>query len=166
MLLNDDFRKFNQLIVHLFSFAHLSSASPSISVDSNQNVIAMAKGTFGSAGGTLHCEDTGVTIIIPEGAIPVGVEQEIYFKVCYDSDMLPPLDRDKETLTSPIVMCGPHGIKFNLPVELRLPHSPTVNPATSSFSLKLSDTPNGKFQSTQSNKLRSINLLFFFLILR
>ncbi|XP_053214787.1 tight junction protein ZO-1-like isoform X2 [Panonychus citri] len=123
---------------------HEVNASPSISVDSNQNVIAMAKGTFGSAGGTLHCEDTGVTIIIPEGAIPVGVEQEIYFKVCYDSDMLPPLDRDKETLTSPIVMCGPHGIKFNLPVELRLPHSPTVNPATSSFSLKLSDTPNGK----------------------
>lgn len=28
-----------------------------------------------------------------------------------------------ETLLSPLVMCGPNGLKFNVPVELRLPHT-------------------------------------------
>ncbi|GLD47421.1 tight junction protein ZO-1-like isoform X6 [Lates japonicus] len=33
------------------------------------------------------------------------------------------LDKEKgETLLSPLVMCGPHGLKFLKPVELRLPH--------------------------------------------
>jgi len=27
-----------------------------------------------------------------------------------------------ETLLSPLVMCGPHGLQFDHPVELRLPH--------------------------------------------
>ena len=27
-----------------------------------------------------------------------------------------------ETLLSPLVMCGPQGLKFGTPVELRLPH--------------------------------------------
>ncbi|XP_015793036.1 tight junction protein ZO-1 [Tetranychus urticae] len=124
---------------------HEVKASPSLSVDSNQHVLAIAKGIFDHKGGTLHCDETGVTLIIPEGAIPMNVQQELYFKVCHDTNMLPPLDKDKdETLLSPIVMCGPHGIKFNVPVELRLPHCTSLNPETATFSLKLSDTPNGK----------------------
>ena len=37
----------------------------------------------------------GVSIIIPEGAITDGVQQEIYFKVCQDNSILPPLDKEK-----------------------------------------------------------------------
>ncbi len=37
----------------------------------------------------------GVSIVIPKGAIPEGVQQEIYFKVCQDNSILPPLDKDK-----------------------------------------------------------------------
>ena len=37
----------------------------------------------------------GVSIIIPKGAIPGSVQQEIYFKVCQDNSILPPLDREK-----------------------------------------------------------------------
>ena len=33
--------------------------------------------------------------MIPQGAIDDGLEQEIYFKVCRDNTILPPLDRDK-----------------------------------------------------------------------
>jgi len=40
----------------------------------------------------------GVTIIIPAGAIPEGVQQEVYFKVCQDNSILPPLDKDKGEL--------------------------------------------------------------------
>jgi len=39
----------------------------------------------------------GVSIIIPAGAIPEGVQQEVYFKVCQDNSILPPLDKDKGT---------------------------------------------------------------------
>ena len=31
-----------------------------------------------------------------------------------------------EQLLSPMVMCGPHGLNFNTPVELRLPHNANV----------------------------------------
>lgn len=40
-------------------------------------------------------------------------------------------------------MCGPHGLKFNQPVELRLPHCASVNPDSWSFALKSSDSPTG-----------------------
>ncbi|XP_039709359.1 tight junction protein 1 isoform X4 [Pteropus medius] len=91
--------------------------------EDGHTVVATARGVFSSNGGVLSSIETGVSIIIPQGAIPDGVEQEIYFKVCRDNSILPPLDKEKgETLLSPLVMCGPHGLKFLKPVELRLPH--------------------------------------------
>ncbi|XP_077067323.1 tight junction protein 1b isoform X37 [Siphateles boraxobius] len=91
--------------------------------DEGHTVVATARGIFNCNGGVLSSIETGVSIIIPQGAIPDSVEQEIYFKVCRDNSILPPLDKEKgETLLSPLVMCGPHGLKFLKPVELRLPH--------------------------------------------
>lgn len=108
-------------------------------------VVATARGVFSSEGGVLESKETGVSIVIPPGALPAGVEQEIYFKVCSGNSILPPLDEDKgETLLSPLVMCGPHGLQFKKPVELRLPHSASVNPDSWSFALKSSDSPSGQ----------------------
>uniref|UniRef100_A0A3Q1HDA3 Zona occludens protein 1 n=1 Tax=Acanthochromis polyacanthus TaxID=80966 RepID=A0A3Q1HDA3_9TELE len=97
--------------------------------DEGHTVVATARGIFNCNGGVLSSIETGVSIIIPQGAIPDGVEQEIYFKVCRDNSILPPLDKEKgETLLSPLVMCGPHGLKFLKPVELRLPHCASMTP--------------------------------------
>uniref|UniRef100_A0A3B4BPN8 Zona occludens protein 1 n=1 Tax=Pygocentrus nattereri TaxID=42514 RepID=A0A3B4BPN8_PYGNA len=97
--------------------------------DDIHTVVATARGIFNCNGGVLSSIETGVSIIIPQGAIPDGVEQEIYFKVCRDNSILPPLDKEKgETLLSPLVMCGPHGLKFLKPVELRLPHCASMTP--------------------------------------
>ncbi|XP_042566719.1 tight junction protein ZO-1 isoform X4 [Clupea harengus] len=97
--------------------------------DEEHTVVATARGIFNCNGGVLSSIETGVSIIIPQGAIPDGVEQEIYFKVCRDNSILPPLDKEKgETLLSPLVMCGPHGLKFQKPVELRLPHCASMTP--------------------------------------
>ncbi|XP_012945828.1 tight junction protein ZO-1 [Aplysia californica] len=113
--------------------------------EEKHTVIATAKGFFTSKGGVLEAPDTGVSIYIPEGAINEGKEQEIYFKVCRDNSLLPPLDAEKgETLLSPLVMCGPHGTEFNKPVELRLPHCASANPESWSFALKSSDSPSGE----------------------
>ncbi|XP_076054109.1 zonula occludens-like protein polychaetoid isoform X19 [Oratosquilla oratoria] len=113
--------------------------------EGKHKVIATARGVFDHRGGTLTSEETGVSIVIPSGALPKGNKQEIYFKVCQDSSLVPPLDRNKgETLLSPLVMCGPHGLQFCKPVELRLPHAASVSPNTWSFALKSSDTPSGQ----------------------
>ncbi|KAF4524505.1 hypothetical protein B566_EDAN011516, partial [Ephemera danica] len=61
--------------------------------DSSLEVVAAARGVFGQQGGTLA--DAGVSLIIPEGAIPPGQCHEIFFKVCRSDDpnLLPPLDQ-------------------------------------------------------------------------
>lgn len=63
--------------------------------DDSHTVVATARGIFNCNGGVLSSIETGVSIIIPQGAIPDGVEQEIYFKVCRDNSILPPLDKEK-----------------------------------------------------------------------
>jgi len=112
--------------------------------DDSHPVVATARGVFDCKGGVLESKETGVSIVIPAGAIPESVEQEVYFKVCQDNSIMPPLDKEKgETLLSPLVMCGPHGLQFLKPVELRLPHRASVNPDNWSFALKSSDSPTG-----------------------
>ncbi|CAL8350420.1 unnamed protein product [Merluccius merluccius] len=122
--------------------------------EEGHTVVATARGIFNSNGGVLSSIETGVSIIIPQGAIPDGVEQEIYFKVCRDNSILPPLDKEKgETLLSPLVMCGPHGLKFQKPVELRLPHCASMTPDGWSFALKSSDSSSGDPKSWQNKSL-------------
>ncbi|XP_028441088.1 tight junction protein ZO-1 isoform X1 [Perca flavescens] len=122
--------------------------------DEGHTVVATARGIFNSNGGVLSSIETGVSIIIPQGAIPESVEQEIYFKVCRDNSILPPLDKEKgETLLSPLVMCGPHGLKFLKPVELRLPHCASMTPDGWSFALKSSDSSSGDPKSWQNKSL-------------
>jgi len=94
-----------------------------VTEDDDEDIVATASGEFDHNGGVLSSVETGVSIVIPKGAIKRGVVQPVYFKVCRDNTALPPLDREKgETLLSPLVMCGPHGLQFDEPVELRLPH--------------------------------------------
>ncbi|KAL2093375.1 hypothetical protein ACEWY4_010687 [Coilia grayii] len=122
--------------------------------DDGHTVVATARGIFNGNGGVLSSIETGVSIIIPQGAIADGVEQEIYFKVCRDNSILPPLDKEKgETLLSPLVMCGPHGLKFQKPVELRLPHCASMTPDGWSFALKSSDSSSGDPKSWQNKSL-------------
>ncbi|XP_033940687.1 tight junction protein ZO-1 isoform X5 [Pseudochaenichthys georgianus] len=122
--------------------------------DEGHTVVATARGVFNCNGGVLSSIETGVSIIIPQGAIPESVEQEIYFKVCRDNSILPPLDKEKgETLLSPLVMCGPHGLKFLKPVELRLPHCASMTPDGWSFALKSSDSSSGDPKTWQNKSL-------------
>ena len=68
------------------------------------------------------------------------------------------LDKDKgETLLSPLVMCGPHGLKFQLPVELRLPHNASDNPDSWNFSLKSSNDTTSESSAWQSINLSNVD---------
>ncbi|XP_046804193.1 tight junction protein ZO-1-like isoform X4 [Lucilia cuprina] len=85
------------------------------------------RGIFDSKGGTLADNIWNVSLQIPPGAIAPGVRQEIYFTVS-DPRMGqavggPPLDMENgETMLSPLVMCGPQGLEFLVPVTLNIPH--------------------------------------------
>uniref|UniRef100_A0A158P6K2 PDZ domain-containing protein n=1 Tax=Angiostrongylus cantonensis TaxID=6313 RepID=A0A158P6K2_ANGCA len=106
-----------------------------------------------SEGGVLSCPVSGVELRIPKGAIPAGETHEIYVKVCRDGDS-PPIDKSKgETLLSPLVMCGPQGLNFLTPCELRLPHcGPVEQDGQWSFSLKAGEGGEWQHMDVQPQK--------------
>ena len=85
-------RNINKYLCSLTLFLCRDNTS---TTEDGHTVVATARGVFDSNGGVLESKETGVSIIIPKGAIPEGVQQEIYFKVCQDNSILPPLDKDK-----------------------------------------------------------------------
>ncbi|KAJ8928951.1 hypothetical protein NQ314_018413, partial [Rhamnusium bicolor] len=93
-------------------------------------------------GGHLVNQYWGVSLEVPEGAIPKGEEKQIYFvisdpRLC---DNAPPLDLDNgETMLSPLVMCGPQGTVFLKPVILNIPHYANTLPSLG-ISLKATDS--------------------------
>ncbi|XP_018564782.1 tight junction protein ZO-1 isoform X4 [Anoplophora glabripennis] len=93
-------------------------------------------------GAVLVNEYWGVSLEVPEGAIPKGQDKQIYFvisdpRLC---DNAPPLDLDNgETMLSPLVMCGPQGTEFLKPVILNIPHYANTLPSLG-ISLKATDS--------------------------
>ncbi|KAJ8915042.1 hypothetical protein NQ315_016017 [Exocentrus adspersus] len=93
-------------------------------------------------GAVLINEYWGVSLEVPEDAIPRGQEKQIYFvisdpRLC---DNAPPLDLDNgETMLSPLVMCGPQGTEFLKPVILNIPHYANTLPSLG-ISLKATDS--------------------------
>ncbi|XP_055611442.1 tight junction protein ZO-1 isoform X3 [Uranotaenia lowii] len=102
------------------------------------------RGVFDSTGGTLSDPIWNVSLQIPAGAIAPGIKQEIYFTVTdprlSESVGGPPLDMENgETMLSPLVMCGPQGTEFLLPVTLNIPHC-AGRTASLGLSLKATDS--------------------------
>uniref|UniRef100_A0A1B0CKN4 Putative tight junction n=1 Tax=Lutzomyia longipalpis TaxID=7200 RepID=A0A1B0CKN4_LUTLO len=108
------------------------------------------RGIFDTNGGTLVDPVWNVSLEIPKGAIPQGKQQEIYFTVT-DPRMSecvggPPLDMENgETMLSPLVMCGPQGLEFLVPVTLNIPHCAG---RTASLGLALKATDSEKHLNT------------------
>ncbi|KAI3378281.1 hypothetical protein SNEBB_000902 [Seison nebaliae] len=102
------------------------------------------RGVFDHTGGIL--EKNGVQLRIPSGAIPVDKEQEIYFQLCDK----PQFDYEEEQLLSPLVVCGPIGVRFLKPVELILPHwAPREDVQSLSVKLNSLNMKSGENVSTQ-----------------
>lgn len=66
-----------------------------------------------------------------------------------------------ETLLSPLVMCGPHGLKFMKPVELKLPHSASNTQEGWEFNLKSSDAGQGRLECQPVPMFSALFLLTF-----
>ena len=101
----------------------------------------------------LHVPGTGISLAIPDGAVPQGKCFEIRVSVSLDDDY-PELE-DGHTLICPIVRCQPHGIRFLKPVTLTLPCN-AVNGVKNDLTIWESKMP-GKRKRKKENdiKLRS-----------
>ena len=72
-------------------------------------------------GGLLTIADCGISLLVPPMAIPEGRTEAIFIALMKEDGDYPSLT-ERQSLLSPVVVCGPNGIKFNRPVMLTLPH--------------------------------------------
>ncbi|NP_001161598.1 netrin receptor unc5-like protein precursor [Saccoglossus kowalevskii] len=82
----------------------------------------IAWGMMGHRGGRLTVPDTGVSVLIAEGALAKGQTEEIYIAVCREEKDRPKVKAGKETILSPVIMCGPTHLNFKKPVVVQFPH--------------------------------------------
>ncbi|XP_053772793.1 netrin receptor UNC5D isoform X2 [Desmodus rotundus] len=82
-------------------------------------------GVFGHLGGRLVMPNTGVSLLIPHGAIPEEKSWEIYMSINQGE---PSLQSDgSEVLLSPEVTCGPPDMMVTTPFALTIPHCADVS---------------------------------------
>ncbi|XP_065803471.1 netrin receptor UNC5D isoform X3 [Muntiacus reevesi] len=82
-------------------------------------------GVFGHLGGRLVMPNTGVSLLIPHGAIPEENSWEIYMSINQGE---PSLQSDGcEVLLSPEVTCGPPDMIVTTPFALTIPHCADVS---------------------------------------
>ncbi|KAM9670643.1 netrin receptor UNC5D isoform 3-T3 [Dama dama] len=82
-------------------------------------------GVFGHLGGRLVMPNTGVSLLIPHGAIPEENSWEIYMSINQGE---PSLQSDgSEVLLSPEVTCGPPDMIVTTPFALTIPHCADVS---------------------------------------
>ncbi|NXD63829.1 UNC5B protein, partial [Eolophus roseicapillus] len=94
-----------------------------------------ASGTFGYLGGRLTIPDTGVSLLVPHGAIPQGKFYEMYLVLNKAESALLPSE-GTQTVLSPAVTCGPTGLLLCRPVVLTIPHCADVSSSDWIYQLK------------------------------
>ncbi|XP_042527870.1 UNC5C-like protein [Dipodomys spectabilis] len=72
-------------------------------------------------GGGLILQDTGISLLIPPGAVAVGRQERVSLILVWDLTDAPALSRS-QGLVSPVVACGPHGASFLKPCTLTFKH--------------------------------------------
>ena len=73
-------------------------------------------------GGEVILTGTGIKLVIPEGAIDFGTTEVVFLALIGNPDYLPGNLNDNESLLTPVLTCGPHGLRFKKYVLLILPH--------------------------------------------
>ncbi|XP_032184983.1 netrin receptor UNC5D isoform X8 [Mustela erminea] len=104
-------------------------------------------GVFGHLGGRLVMPNTGVSLLIPHGAIPEENSWEIYMSINQGE---PSLQSDgSEVLLSPEVTCGPPDMIVTTPFALTIPHCADVSSEHWNIHLK-KRTQQGKWEEVMS----------------
>ncbi|XP_050181984.1 netrin receptor UNC5D isoform X4 [Myiozetetes cayanensis] len=102
---------------------------------------------FGHLGGRLVVPNTGVSLLIPHGAIPEESSWEIYLAIAQKESSLQP--EGSAVLLGPEVTCGPPEVSVSTPFALTIPHCAEVNPEHWNIHLKRR-TQQGKWEEVMS----------------
>eukprot|EP00057_Strongylocentrotus_purpuratus_P022440 XP_011676914.1 PREDICTED: netrin receptor UNC5B-like [Strongylocentrotus purpuratus] len=93
--------------------------STTVKVDSK--LLVFISREIDDLGGTLVLDKMGISLLIPPCAIPRGKKQIIQLASDWELSDYPPMT-DTQTIISPVVHCGPHGLKLLRPAILSLMH--------------------------------------------
>ncbi|XP_064164220.1 netrin receptor UNC5D-like isoform X2 [Anguilla rostrata] len=94
-----------------------------------------AFGVFGQAGGRLAVPNTGVSLLVPHGAINEDTTWEMYMLINQD-DCSAQTNEGCEILLSPAVTYGPPGLDLSCPVAMTIAHCAEANAENWSIRLK------------------------------
>ncbi|CAL8248351.1 unnamed protein product [Merluccius merluccius] len=84
-------------------------------------------GVFGHAGGRLVVPNTGVSVLVPQGAVPEGSSWELYAAIRPGEPSAQP-EESCEILLGPEVTYGPPGLELSSPVAMTMAHCAEVDP--------------------------------------
>ncbi|XP_028407461.1 uncharacterized protein LOC114530073 [Dendronephthya gigantea] len=113
-----------------------------ISVPPNADERYFASSLINHTGGEVALPGTGIRMVIPEGALDFGREEVIQLALTGNSDFIP--KQFRASMLTPVVMCGPHGLRFKKHVLLILPHCLAVDDELQrDFKVHCSDTAPG-----------------------
>nr|XP_033805830.1 netrin receptor UNC5D isoform X2 [Geotrypetes seraphini] len=104
---------------------------------------------FGHHGGRLMMPNTGVSLLIPHGAVSEENSREIYVSIIQEESSLQ-LEAT-EVLLSPEVSCGPLDVALTTPTALTIPHCAEVNAESWTIRLKRR-TQQGKWEELMSTE--------------
>ncbi|XP_071808505.1 netrin receptor UNC5C-like isoform X2 [Asterias amurensis] len=126
-------RRLRDSAVHSSEEESLSPSSPygsdhgrapsivSAGIPSHIDSHCMSWGMVSHRGGRLVIPDAGISMFIPEGALPKGHSEDLYIAVSRDVTDRPRVS-GKQTILSPVIICGPPGLTFAKPVIITTPH--------------------------------------------
>ncbi|KAJ8404517.1 hypothetical protein AAFF_G00337840 [Aldrovandia affinis] len=110
-----------------------SFLTPNLS-DKPTKALLKTVGVFGHAGGRLVVPNTGVSLLVPHGAINEGTTWEMYM-IINQEECSAQTDEGCEILLSPEVTYGPPGLDLFCPVAMTIAHCAEVN--TENWSIRL-----------------------------
>ncbi|XP_028414784.1 UNC5C-like protein isoform X2 [Dendronephthya gigantea] len=124
---------------NLSTSSHTSSLlNRLITIPPNTDQRYIANALIDHTGGEVVLPRTGIRLVIPEGALDFGRTEVIKIALA-SSDFIP--KQYKTSMLTPVVMCGPHGLRFKKHVLLILPHCLVVDDQSQrEFKVLCSDT--------------------------
>ncbi|XP_060519034.1 netrin receptor UNC5C isoform X2 [Cylas formicarius] len=111
------------------------------------------------AGAFLNLPESGVNLLVPEGAVSRSRKQELFLSILNEDCFRPKL-AEHLTQLSPVVSCGPN-VSLNKAVILKLPHCAELTKNNWSISVLQSDCSDSQWQNAVTLGQETINTIVF-----
>lgn len=115
--------------------------------------------TVTHVGAFLNLLDSGVSLVVPEGAVSRSRKQELFLSILNEDCFRPKL-ADSLTQLSPVVSCGPN-VSLNKAVVMKIPHCAELNRNSWTISVLQSDCSDSQWQTAVTLGQETINSTVF-----